>query len=124
MPQLHHLEAAASRSCSLFRDDGGSIGLTSSRTRLLDVASPIRRRRGSMAHDFICDPETGEIVAIIRAGEVFRDDGDEAKIATVLGAYLYDLKGNLLGHLQGRSVTDATTQSMPNAFRELLEGRS
>jgi hypothetical protein len=37
---------------------------------------------------------------------------------------LYDLKGNLVGHLQGRSVTDATAQSMPNAFRELLEGRS
>ena len=40
------------------------------------VASSIRRRRGSMAPDFICDPETGEIVAIIRGGEVFRDDGE------------------------------------------------
>jgi hypothetical protein len=49
MPHLHHVEAAASRSRSLLRDDGGSIGLTTSRTRLPDVASPIRRRRGSMA---------------------------------------------------------------------------
>ena len=124
MPQPHHVKAAASRSRSLIRGDGGSIGLTSSRTRLLDVASPIRRRRGSMAQDFICGPETGEIVAIIRDGEVFRDDGEGAKIATLLGAYLYDLKGNLIGHLQGRNVTDATTQSMPIAFRELLEGES
>jgi hypothetical protein len=120
MPQPHHVKAAASRSRSLIRGDGGSIGLTSSRTRLL----PIRRRRGSMAQDFICDPETGEIVAIIRDGEVFRHDGEGAKIATLLGTYLYDLKGNLVGHLQGRNVTDATTRSMPIAFRELLEVKS
>ena len=77
-----------------------------------------------MAQDFICDPETGEIVAILRGGEVFRDDGEGARIATVLGTYIYDLKGNLIGHLQGRSVTDARTRSMPIAFRELLEGDS
>jgi hypothetical protein len=87
------------------------------------VASSIRRRRGSMAPDFICDPETGEIVAIIRGGEVFRDDGEGARIATVLGTYIYGLKGNLIGHLQGRGVTDARTRSMPIAFRELLEGK-
>jgi hypothetical protein len=88
------------------------------------VASSIRRRRGSRAQDFICDPETGEIVAIVRDGEIFRDDGEGAKIATVLGAYLYDLKGNFVGHLQGRLVIDATTQSMPIAFKELLEHKS
>jgi hypothetical protein len=77
-----------------------------------------------MAQDFICDPETGNNVAVIRDGEIFRDDGEGTKIATVLGAYLYDLKGNLVGHLQGRNVTDATTSSMPIAFRELLEGKS
>jgi hypothetical protein len=122
MPQPHHVEAAASRSRSLIRGDGGSIGMTSPRTRLLDVASGIRRRRESMAQDFICDPETGKIVAVIRDGEVFRDDREGAKIATVLGTYLYDFKGNLVGHLQGRNVTDATARSMSIAFRNLLEG--
>jgi hypothetical protein len=93
----------------------------------MSLGSPrqyIRRRRKSMAEDFICDPETGEIVAIIQGGEVFRDDGEGARIATVLGTYIYDLKGNLIGHLQGRSVTDARTRSMPIAFRELLEAKS
>jgi len=93
----------------------------------MSLGSPrqyIRRRRKSMAQDFICDPETGEIVAIIRGGEVFRDDGEGARIATVLGTYIYDLKGNLIGHLQGRSVTDARTRSMPIAFSELLEAKS
>jgi hypothetical protein len=96
--------------------------MTSPRTRLLDVASGIRRRRESMAQDFICDPETGKIVAVIRDGEVFRDDREGAKIATVLGTYLYDFKGNLVGHLQGRNVTDARPCGMPIAFRNLLEG--
>jgi hypothetical protein len=77
-----------------------------------------------MAQDFICDPETGKIVAVIRDGGVFRDDSEGAKIAIVLGTHLYDLKGNLVGHLQGRNVTDAATQSMPIAFRNLLEGNS
>jgi hypothetical protein len=77
-----------------------------------------------MAQDFICDPETGKIVAVIRDGGAFRDDREGAKIAIVLGTYLYDLKGNLVGHLQGQDVTDATTQSMPIQFRELLEGKS
>jgi hypothetical protein len=87
-------------------------------------ASSIPRRRGSTAQDLICDPETANIVAVIRGGEVFRDDGEGARIATVLGTYIYDLKGNLIGHLQGRSVTDARTRSMPIAFRELLQGDS
>jgi hypothetical protein len=77
-----------------------------------------------MATDFITDPESGRVVAIIRDGGVFRDDKEGAKIATVLGAYLYDLRGNLVGHLHGRLVIDATTQSMPIAFRNLLEGKS
>jgi hypothetical protein len=118
MPQPRHVKAAASRSRSLIRGDGGSIGMTSSRTRLLAVASRIRRRRES-----ICDPETGKIVAVIRDGEVFRDDREGAKIATVLGTYVYDLNGNLVGHLQGRNVTDATTRSLPIAFRKLFEGK-
>ena len=56
-----------------------------------------------MAHDHIAVPETGEIVAIIRNGEVFRDDREGEMIATALGAYLYDLKGNLVGYLHGES---------------------
>jgi hypothetical protein len=84
----------------------------------------IRLKPEVVGQDFICEPETGNIVAVIRGGEVFRDDREGAKIATVLGTYLYDLKGNLVGHMQGRDVTDATTKSMPIPFRELLKGTS
>ena len=78
-----------------------------------------------MAQDFfIIDQDTGKNVAVIRDGEVFRADREGAKIATVLGTYLYDLKGNLVGHMQGRDVTDTTTKSMPIPFRELLKGTS
>ena len=71
-----------------------------------------------MAQDSICDPETDKIVAIIRDGEVFRFRDDTGpKIATAIGAYLYDLKGNLVGYLHGRHVIDASTQSMPIAFK-------
>ena len=63
-----------------------------------------------MARSFIADPETGKNIAIIRDGEVFRDDTEGAKIATVLGAYLYDLKGNLVGYLHDRQVIELDGQ--------------
>ena len=47
-----------------------------------------------MLQGYIVDPDTGKVVAVIRHGEVFRDDKDGAKIATVLNANLYDLSGN------------------------------
>ena len=78
-----------------------------------------------MAQDFfIIDQDTGKIVAVIRDGEVFRADREGAKIATVLGVYLYDLKDNLVGYLHCHHVVDARTQSMAIAFRKLLEGKS
>lgn len=83
-----------------------------------------------MARGLISDPETDKIVAIIRGGEVyrFRNDIEGPKIATVLGSCLYDLNGNLVGNLVGRlhgqHVIDPSTQSMPVAFRELLEDKS
>ena len=83
-----------------------------------------------MAEGPISDPETDEIVAIIRGGEVyrFRNDTEGARIATVLGTRLYDLNGNLVGnlvgHLHGQHVIDPSTRSMPAAFRELLEDKS
>jgi hypothetical protein len=79
-----------------------------------------------MAEGLISDPETDKIVAIIRGGQVdrFRRDTEWAKIATVLGTCLYDLSGNLVGHLHGQHVIDPSTQSMPVAFRELLEDES
>jgi hypothetical protein len=78
----------------------------------------------SMTQDFIADPDTGRNVAVIRNGEVFRDDREGAKIATVLGAYLYDLKGNMVGYLHDGQVLDASTHSMPVAFRRLLESQA
>jgi hypothetical protein len=35
-----------------------------------------------MLQGYIVDPETGKVVAVIRHGEVFRDDEEGAKIAT------------------------------------------
>jgi hypothetical protein len=75
-----------------------------------------------MLHGYIIDPETGKNVAIIRHGEVFRDDKEGARIAIVLNAHLYDLSGNLVGRLEGQHVIDVGTWVMPIAFRNLLEG--
>jgi hypothetical protein len=67
------------------------------------------------AQDVILDAKTRKIVAIIRNGEVFRDD-DGARIAVFVGSNLYDLDGNFLGRLDG------CTRSLPIALRKLLEG--
>jgi hypothetical protein len=77
-----------------------------------------------MAQDLIADQDTGINVAIMRGGEVFRDDREGARIAIVLNDYLYDLNGVLVGHLNGRHVIDVNTQCMPIGFRKLLEGKS
>ena len=66
-----------------------------------------------MAQDLIADQDTGKNVAIMRGGEVFRDDTEGARVAIVLHDYLYDLNGVLVGHLKGRHVVDANTRSMP-----------
>jgi hypothetical protein len=66
-----------------------------------------------MLHGYIVDPETGKNVAVIRHGEVFRDDKVGARIAIVLNANLYDLSGNLVGRLDGQHVIDVRTWSMP-----------
>ena len=69
------------------------------------------------SRDFILDPRTRKVVAIIRNGEVFRHD-DGAKIAVFVGSSLYDLNGNFLGTLDG------CTRSLPIALGKLLEGSS
>ena len=51
-----------------------------------------------MAQDLIADQDTGKNVAIMRGGEVFRDDTEGARVAIVLHDYLYDLNGVLVGH--------------------------
>ena len=77
-----------------------------------------------MLQGYIVDPETGKVVAVIRRGEVFRDDEGGAKIATVLNANLYDLSGNLVGRLDGPHAIDVRTWSMPIAVRSRLEGET
>ena len=74
-----------------------------------------------MLQGYIVDPETGKVVAVIRHGEVFRDDEEGAKIATVLNANLYDLDGNLAGRLDGPHAIDVRTWSLPIAVSNLLE---
>jgi hypothetical protein len=85
---------------------------------------PRPRLEGNMAQGLIADQDTGINVAIMRGGEVFRDDREGARIAIVLNDYLYDLNGVLVGHLNGRHVIDVNTQCMPIGFRKLLEGKS
>jgi hypothetical protein len=77
-----------------------------------------------MLQGYIVDPESGKVVAVIRHGEVFRDDKEGAKIATVLNANLYDLSGNLVGRLDGPHAIDVRTWSMPIAVLNRLEGET
>ena len=77
-----------------------------------------------MLQGYIVDPETGKVVAVIRNGEVFRQDEEGAKIATVINGNLYDLSGNLVGRLDGPHAIDVRTWSMPIAVRNLLEGKT
>ena len=93
-------------------------------TSALLFGLPRPRPEGNMAQDLIADQDTGKNVAIMRGGEVFRDDRVGARIAIVLNDYLYDLNGGLIGHLKGRHVIDVNTRSMPIGFRKLLEGRA
>ena len=77
-----------------------------------------------MLQGYIVDPETGKVVAVIRYGEVFREDEEGAKIATVVNANLYDLRGNWVGRLDGPHAIDVRTWSMPIGVRNLLEGET
>jgi hypothetical protein len=70
------------------------------------------------AQNFIFDPETRKNVAIIRNGEVFRNEKEGARIAYFVGSSLYDLNGNFLGRLDG------CARSFPIGFRKLLEANS
>src|SRR5580704_12499668 len=74
-----------------------------------------------MLQGYIVDPETGKVVAVIRHVEVFRDDEEGAKIATVVNAYLYDLTGSFVGRLDGPHAIDVRTWSMPIAVMNFLE---
>ena len=64
------------------------------------------------AQNVILDPDTGKSVAVVRNGEVFRDG---MRIAVLVGAYMYDLNGNLLGKVA------AGAGSLPISFKNLAE---
>jgi hypothetical protein len=70
------------------------------------------------AQDVILDAKTRKIVAIVRNGEVLRDDDGE-KIAVFVGSNLYDLDGNFLGRLDG--CTRYLPMALTIALRKLLE---
>jgi hypothetical protein len=67
------------------------------------------------AQDVILDPDTGKIVALVRNGGVWSEG---IKIAVLVGAQMYDLKGNLLGKLA------AGDGPLPISFKNLVEGKS
>lgn len=75
-----------------------------------------------LAQNVILDRETRNSVAVLRNGEVFRDDKEGAKIAIVVGSYLYDVNGNLVGYLDGDRVVGPRTEFTPIAFKKLLKG--
>ena len=77
-----------------------------------------------MLQGYIVDPDSGQVFAVIRYGEVFRDGKEGEKIGTVLNANLYDLSGNLVGRLDGPHAIDVRTWSMPIAVRKLLEAQT
>jgi hypothetical protein len=64
------------------------------------------------AQDVILDPDTSEVLAVVRNGGVWRDG---TKIAVLVGAHIYDLNGNLLGTLT------AGDGSLPISFKNLLK---
>ena len=74
-----------------------------------------------MLQGYIVDPETGKVVAVIRHGEVFCQDEEGAKIATVVNGNLYDLSGKFVGRLDGPHAIDVRTWSMPIAMRNFLK---
>ena len=76
-----------------------------------------------MLQGYIVDPETGKVVAEVRNGEVFCQDEEGAKIATVVNGNLYDLGGNLVGRLDGAQAIDVRTWTMPIAVRNFLKAR-
>jgi hypothetical protein len=78
----------------------------------------------NMERGFIVDQETGKNVANIRDGVVYRDDREGAKIATVREGWVYDLEGNVVGYLNGTSVTGSPGAPMPDTFAKLLKARS
>jgi hypothetical protein len=59
---------------------------------------------------------TRKVVALIRNGQVFRDDVEGAKVAYLVGSNLYDLSGNFLGRL------NASERALPIGLRTLLQG--
>ena len=63
------------------------------------------------AKDVILDPNTSQVLAVVRNGGVWRDG---TKIAVLVGAHIYDLNGNLLGTLAGDG-------SLPISFKNLLK---
>jgi hypothetical protein len=67
------------------------------------------------AQDVILDPDTGQILAVVRNGGVWRDG---VKIAVLVGAHMYDLNGHLLGKL---ATGDG---SLPISFKNLVDGKS
>ena len=76
-----------------------------------------------MGTDFICDQETGECIAFIRNGEIFRNRSDEEKIGTIRSGSVCDLQGNLVVHLDGDLLTGFRIVSLPASFKKLLNER-
>jgi hypothetical protein len=70
--------------------------------------------------DLIYDPRTGNCVAFVENDEVFLDRKGRLKIATVRAGNVYDLKGDLVGHLEGFLATGPYSPPLPDPFRKLL----
>jgi hypothetical protein len=68
--------------------------------------------------DFIYDDQ-GACVARIVNGEVF-SEATKRRVATVCEGNIYNLNGELLGHLQGSGTVRKDGDFTPKAFSKLL----
>jgi hypothetical protein len=70
--------------------------------------------------DFIFDTEGGTCLArVVEDGKVFDATIDGRQIGTVSGRNVYDMQGNLVGHLRPDGHFEGTT---PKTFKNLLRG--
>ena len=73
---------------------------------------------------YIYDSQDGRCLARVIDGEKIFDatSADDEQIGTVSGGKIFDLQGNLVGHL--RSNDRLKEADSPEAFYELLKGRN
>jgi hypothetical protein len=71
--------------------------------------------------DFIYNDQ-GVCVARIINGDVFTEEKNPRRIATIRQGNIFALNGELIGHLQGAGLVRKDGDVTPEAFTKLLSG--